>query len=235
MSRDLQWEGCVNVRDLGGLGEVRPRAVVRMEEPTALRQAGWAAAWDHGVRTVVDLRHADECLPDHASRPPGITTVRAPLDPVGTPFHEHWSAIDNLASPLYFPAMLAEHPQPVLAAVREIANAAPGCVAIHCASGKDRTGLLSLVLLTFAGATPDEIIADYLLSFERMKRRFDELGIRDQLTAVREILARHGTTVEDSLTSTITSLAMPDFLLDNGLSDTELAALRARLTSHRSG
>lgn len=235
MSGDLHWEGCVNVRDLGGSGEVRPRAVVRMEEPTTLRRAGWSAAWDYGVRTVLDLRHADECSPDHAPRPPGITTVRVPLDPVGTPFHEHWSAIDNLASPLYFPAMLAEHPQPVIAAVREIANAAPGCVVIHCASGKDRTGLLSLVLLTFAGATPDEIVADYLLSFDRMKQRFDELGIRDQLTAVRELLARHGTTVRESLTSTVTSLAMPGFLLDNGLSDTELVALRARMTPHRTG
>ena len=80
-----------------------------------------------------------------------------------------------------------------------------------------------------AGATPDEIIADYLLTYDRMKHRYDELGIRDQRTAVRELLAKHGTTVETSLTSTITSLAMPGFLLENGLSDAELAALRTRL------
>lgn len=77
--------------------------------------------------------------------------MHAPLDPVGTPFYEHWKKIDNLASPLYFPAMLAEHPQPVIAAVRTIASAAPGCVAFHCAGGKDRTGLVALVLLTLAG------------------------------------------------------------------------------------
>jgi protein tyrosine/serine phosphatase len=115
--------------------------------------------------------------------------------------------------------------------VRVIANAAPGCVVFHCAGGKDRTGLLALVLLTLAGATPEEITADYLLTYDRMKQRYAEIGAPDQLTAVNELLASHDTTIEASLTSTIASLTMPDFLLENGLSDTELAALRTRLTT----
>jgi protein-tyrosine phosphatase len=227
--RELSWDGCVNVRDLGGLGQVRAGAVVRMEAPTRLSEAGWAAAWAYGVRTVVDLRDAGEGGPDRAPRPAGITTVQVPLDPVGTPFYEHWKQIDNLASPLYFPAMLAEQPEPVVAAVRAIASAAPGCVVFHCAGGKDRTGLLAVVLLTLAGAAPEEIIADYLLTYDRMKQRYDDLGAGDQLAAVRKLLASRDTTIEASLTSTIASLTMPDFLLANGLSDTELDALRTRL------
>ncbi|MFI7121577.1 tyrosine-protein phosphatase [Amycolatopsis sp. NPDC049868] len=229
--RELSWDGCVNVRDLSGLGRVRPGAVVRMEAPTRLSEAGWATAWAYGVRTVVDLRDSDEREPDRAPRPAGITTVHAPLDPIGTPFYEHWKNIDHLSSPLYFPAMLAEHPEPVVAAVRAIAHAAPGCVVFHCAGGKDRTGLLALVLLRLAGASPEEIIADYLLTYDRMKPRYDELGARDQLAAVTELLATRNTTIEASLTSTITSLTMPDFLLGNGLSETELDVLRARLAS----
>jgi protein-tyrosine phosphatase len=229
--RELSWDGCVNVRDLGGLGQVRLGAVVRMEAPGRLSETGWAAAWAYGVRTVVDLRDAGECEPERVPRPAAITTVQVPLDPVGTPFYEHWQKIDNLASPLYFPAMLAEHPERVVAAVRAIASAAPGCVVFHCAGGKDRTGLLALVLLTLAGATPEEIIADYLLTYDRMKQRYDELGFRDQLTAVNELLASRDTTTEASLTSTIASLTMPGFLLENGLSGIELAALRTRLTT----
>jgi protein-tyrosine phosphatase len=229
-ARELSWDGCVNVRDLGGLGQIRPGAVVRMEAPRRLSEAGWAAAWAQGVRTVVDLRNADECEPDRAPRPAGITTVPVPQDPVGTPFYEHWAKIDNLSSPLYFPAMLAEYPERVVAAVRAIANAAPGCVVFHCAGGKDRTGLVALVLLTLAGAATDEIIADYLLTYDRMKQRYDEIGARDQLAAVSELLASQNTTIEASLTSTIASLAMPDFVLDNGMSAAELAALLTRLT-----
>jgi protein-tyrosine phosphatase len=112
--------------------------------------------------------------------------------------------------------------------VRAIACAAPGCVVFHCAGGKDRTGLLALVLLTLAGATPEEIIADYLLTYDRMKQRYDEIGARDQLTAVTELLASRGTTIEASLTSTVAALTMPDFLLQNGMSGAELDALRTR-------
>lgn len=145
--------------------QVRPGAVVRMEAPRRLSEAGWASAWAYVVRTVVDLRDAGEREPDRAPRPAGITTVHVPQDPVGTPFYERWKKIDNLASPLYFPAMLAEHPERVIAAVRAIATAVLGCVVFHCAGGKDRTGLVALVLLTLAAATPEEIIADYLLTY----------------------------------------------------------------------
>ncbi|HXL87449.1 MAG TPA: tyrosine-protein phosphatase [Streptosporangiaceae bacterium] len=230
-NRELSWDGCINVRDLGGLGRVRSGAVVRMEAPGRLSETGWAAAWAYGVRTIIDLRDPGEGAPDSAPRPAGITTVQVPLDPTGTPFYEHWKNIDNLASPLYYPALLAEHPQQVITAVRAVAAAAPGCVAFHCASGKDRTGLLALVLLTLAGATPEQIIDDYLLSYERMKQRYVELGIRDQLTAVREFLATRNITIEASLTATIASLAMPGYLRGNGLSRIELAALNARLTT----
>jgi protein-tyrosine phosphatase len=228
---ELTWEGAVNARDLGGTGRIAPGAVVRMEAPTRLTEAGWAAAWDHGVRTIVDLRHPDEYGQDQAPRPTGITTVPVPLDPVGTPFYEHWEKIDNLASPLYYPAMLAEHPAPVIAAVRAIAVAAPGCVAFHCAGGKDRTGLIALVLLTLAEAPPADIIADYLLTYDRMKHRYDAMGAPDQLTAVTDICAKHDTTIEESVTATIASLTMPAFLLDNGLTEAELTALRTRLTT----
>ena len=175
--RELAWDGCVNVRDLGGLGQIRPGAVVRMEAPRRLSCGRVGGGLGARVRTVVDLRNADEGEPDRAPRPAAITTVHVPQDPVGTPFYEHWAEIDSLSSPLYFPAMLAEYPERVVAAVRAIANAAPGCVVFHCAGGKDRTGLLALVLLTLAGAATDEIIADYLLTYDRMKQRYDEIGV----------------------------------------------------------
>jgi hypothetical protein len=74
-----------------------------------------------------------------------------------------------------------------------------------------------------------EILGDYLLTCDRMKR-YDETGARGQLAAVTELLASRGTTIEEPLTSTIASLAMPGFL-QNGLPGPELAALFTRLTA----
>jgi protein-tyrosine phosphatase len=54
---------------------------------------------------------------------------------------------------------------------------------------------------------------------------------RDQLTAVTELLTARGTTIEASLTATIESLTMSGYLLRNGLTETELTALHARLTT----
>src|SRR5690242_7225858 len=160
--RQLRWDGSLNARDLGGLGRMRTGAIVRMEAPTRLSPDGWAAAWAHGIRTIVDLRGENEGPPDETPRPAGVAVVPAPLDPAAdTAFYKHWSEVDSLASPLYFPALLAEYPEVIVAAARAIANAAPGGVVIHCASGKDRTGLLSMALLALAEAEPQEIIADY--------------------------------------------------------------------------
>ena len=65
LRRSLVWDGCFNVRDLGGLetasgGRTRRGMVVRADNVRRLTAAGWQAAFDHGVRRVVDLRFENE-------------------------------------------------------------------------------------------------------------------------------------------------------------------------------
>ncbi|GAB3871724.1 hypothetical protein GCM10029964_008800 [Kibdelosporangium lantanae] len=136
---------------------------------------------------------------------------------------------------LYFPAIIAEHPERVIAPIRAITNADEGCVVFHCASGKDRTGLLALVLLVLAGATPGEIVADHLLSYAWMRERFEEAGHGDQLAAVTRFLADRGTTIEASLLAAIEAAhVFLDTTLPDALSTAELTALRVRLTQRGS-
>jgi hypothetical protein len=80
MERPLAWDGCTNVRDLGGLGRIRHGALVRADALQQLSAEGWRALERHGIRTVVDLRNPDEIGEDTAPRPPGLTTIRIPLD-----------------------------------------------------------------------------------------------------------------------------------------------------------
>ena len=63
--RVLVWDGCVNVRDLGGLpleggGETNFGVLVRADSIGTLTEAGWAALQDYGVTTAVDLRGEHE-------------------------------------------------------------------------------------------------------------------------------------------------------------------------------
>jgi protein-tyrosine phosphatase len=68
-TRLLEWEGCLNARDLGGYAteggrETRWGAVVRSDSPAALTEVGRAALAAYGVRAIVDLRLPAE-LADH--------------------------------------------------------------------------------------------------------------------------------------------------------------------------
>src|SRR5690606_12982050 len=44
-----------------------------------------------------------------------------------------------------------------------------GGIAVHCAAGRDRTGLVVALLLSLAGVPDDLIAADYALSEERLR------------------------------------------------------------------
>jgi protein-tyrosine phosphatase len=165
------WPGGRNVHDLGGLalrsgGRTCCGRVFRSGAPEYLTDEGWVAAKAAGVRTVVDLRNAPAETQrgvDHPLVRPesldGLVFVSAATeDPddgeflrVCGPFLDHprcWA--DN--------ARLA--PDRVAGALRAVARA-DGAVLVHCAGGRDRTGMLCAMLLHIAGATVEAIIEDY--------------------------------------------------------------------------
>jgi protein tyrosine/serine phosphatase len=54
----------------------------------------------------------------------------------------------------------------VLAALRSLAAGGPGAAVVHCAAGKDRTGVVCALALAVAGVQPEAIIADYAQTAE---------------------------------------------------------------------
>lgn len=62
---------------------------------------------------------------------------------------------------------LRRRPDSVVGSVRTIASA-DGAVLVHCAAGKDRTGVVVALALDAAGVDRDLIVADYLATRERM-------------------------------------------------------------------
>jgi protein-tyrosine phosphatase len=63
---------------------------------------------------------------------------------------------------------LSSRPDSIVASVQTIANAS-GSVLVHCAAGKDRTGVVVALALDAAGVDRDTIVLDYLASGERIK------------------------------------------------------------------
>ncbi|MFL6074445.1 MAG: tyrosine-protein phosphatase [Mycobacteriales bacterium] len=233
--RELAWAGCYNVRDLGGLPTAGgrttvPGAVVRADSLDTLTAAGWQALYDHGVRTVVDLRDPDEVAARDGTAPDGIVTVAVPLDDsADTAMWRYFRGQGLDGSPLYYRPFLERKPERCAAAVAAVARAAPGGVVVHCGLGRDRTGLVTMLLLALAGVTPEAIADDYALSADRLPARWSARGEQDQNAEVAELLRRAGTTARAALLATLDWLEPASYLRSAGLADTDLTAVRARL------
>ena len=239
-TRLLAWEGCLNARDLGGYAtedgrETRWGAEVRSDSPAALTETGRAALADYGVRAIVDLRLPTE-LADHPNpfaEPGGHGIVYANvsfIDPAAAPPE----AVSTLAED-YLP-MLDRYRLGVAEAMAAIARAPEGVVVIHCAAGKDRTGLISALLLGLVGVAAETIAADYAMTAELLRPR-DQAWLEalpPQERAEREaLLARYAPTAE-VMTEVLARLTerfggVKPYLLATGLDRDDLDRLRDRL------
>ncbi|MGD8604476.1 MAG: tyrosine-protein phosphatase [Anaerolineales bacterium] len=221
-NRILSWEGCKNVRDLGGLRTTDGRItrfgqIVRSDTPSLLTDAGWAALYDFGVRTIVTLRtHGmQESELDFTSPYPDIETIQIPIEDVtDEDFVKRWALTELWGTPLYYQDALQRWPERHAAALSAIAQAQPGAVLFHCIRGHDRTGIITLLLLNLIGTEPDEILADYELSVDPE---------RD------ELLKKHKISGREVLLGTLDSLDVHRYLLKGGASEADLAAIRQRL------
>jgi protein tyrosine/serine phosphatase len=233
--RHLAWDGCFNVRDLGGLPTTDGRitrwgALVRADALDGLSEGGWAALAAHGVRTVIDLRNDDERGADAAPRPASITTVHIPLDVnEDREFWSVWQSGPQFGTPLYYGPHLDRFPERSAAVVAAIARARRGGVALHCGGGRDRAGQVSMLLLALVGVSADVIADDYVLSYERLPARYAARGEEDQGPVLQSYLETQGKTADALIVELLERLDVETHLRQAGLSDEDVAALRSRL------
>lgn len=221
LNRILTWDGCINVRDLGGLNasngyKTRWGAVVRADHPAKLTADGWSALYAHGIRTIISLRTHGmvEDFPDTAPRPSDVESMIVEIEDVtDVEFATKWASSDLWSTPLYYRDALDRWPQRHASALKAIAQAKPGGVLFHCKRGHDRTGIISLLLLALVGVSSDEIVADYELSVDPERE---------------ELLAAEHTTTRETILATLASLDIETYLISGGLNQTDLKAIRTR-------
>jgi len=171
--RRLEFEGCANIRDLGGLpGEdgrvVRRGLLFRSMTPEHMTPADVARARELGIALVIDLRgrrfKTSGALGEHPAR--RVT--------VGSRRSWRWDqeariAFQNAAPETALPQVMDRLGRTFAAAVTHIARA-EGPVLYHCRLGKDRTGVLSALLLKVLGVSDADVIDDYLQSADELER-----------------------------------------------------------------
>ena len=169
--RAIAVEGLCNARDLGGLlranGDVTPFGTFyRAENLERVTARGWGQLHDLGVRSVVDLRQPAEIQNDGYTVPSWATRIQVDHDGLeGHP--EFWADYWNnllVTTPIYYLPHLNRLPERSAAVLAALANAPEGGVLFHCRGGRDRTGIISLILLALAQTDPEAIVDDFLLS-----------------------------------------------------------------------
>ena len=182
LSRTLEFEGCVNFRDLGGYATsdgrtVAWRTLYRADGLHKLTEADVAQMSGLGLTTVIDLRTLDE-----AEQRGSFPVDRVPVAYVGLPLTDVLPAPETLSAwgeSAYvagrYQAMVSEGGPMLTAAITTLATGGALPAVWHCSAGKDRTGVLAALLLAFLGVPDETIVADYALSAAAMGRLLERL------------------------------------------------------------
>jgi hypothetical protein len=177
---------------------------------------------------VLDLRNDDEVAGAPVD-PVGLTRIRVPLD--GAEDVDLWQylrAEDLDGTPLYYRPFLDRRPDRVAAVMTALARSEPG-VLFHCGAGRDRTGLVTLLLLALADVEPEAVADDYELTVQPLRVLYRLLGRRDDSDEVRGFLEARGTTARAALLATLEELDVAAYLRHAGVADGDVAELRRRL------
>jgi hypothetical protein len=199
---------------------------VRADWLPGLSEAGRQALVEYGVSLVVDLRPEREHEEDEL-RPLPVPVVRQAMDP--RPVADAWD----------WPSMgeaylaLADRYRGQLAQALTLLGDAEPPAAIHCAGGRDRTGIACGMALWLAGVEPDAIAADHALSDESWAPHNQEwlAGAPDEAERERRrrISQPAGRTLVDVLEEIDRSEGIRNRLLAAGADETALDRLVARL------
>ncbi len=174
VERVIALEGAVNFRDLGGYaaGEglrTRWRTLFRADGLGELTESDLSVLRALDIRTVIDLRSGEE-----------LERGRFDVDAHPVTFH-HFPFMETLPDAQDFerrPGFLGSQYKEFLddaghqirAALEVLATPDALPAVFHCTAGKDRTGVLSAVVLSLLGVDEPTVVADYALSGEAMAR-----------------------------------------------------------------
>ena len=250
----LELDGAVNARDLGGRsvaggGRIRPGRLLRSDNPVDLTDRDVRHLVDDlGLDTVVDLRTGFEVrgeghgpLADEArvavhhlslfpEAGPGEAADTADVLPWQDPERERARASARRTYLRY----LDERPDSILAALRLLAHS-DGATLVHCAAGKDRTGVVVALALAFLGVPREEIVADYVASADRIEAIMARLATSptyadDPFVVDIDGQRPRAATIEGFLDQLEQEDGgATDWLGKHGWTDADAAALRTRL------
>ena len=180
--RHLDLEGAYNIRDIGGYAtsdgrSTRWQTMLRADSLHKLTPASKRALIEYGVRTVIDLRTTDELqqAPDVLSNSSDVSYIHRNIlgDPRESVTSGPPASLVGAKRLLELYTTMLDQRRAVMVETLETLAAPEALPALfHCFAGKDRTGLITALLLGLAGVPAETIAEDYSLSAGYLSKRF---------------------------------------------------------------
>lgn len=239
--RLIPLDGPANFRDLGGYEtadgrHVRPGRLYRSDSLSYMSDDDVRHVMEVlGVRSVIDLRgHGEVSKFTHG--PLGAVGVRVAHIPIidETRPPPNWE--DARGKPLddLYLLMLERFADRFMAVLRIIGDEEAQPLVFHCAAGKDRTGLVAMLVLGLLGVDPDVIAADYGMTDERMPFLLERHQARAADGAIAEVAEQHYAVDTVAMRAVIERLrtqygSIEGYVLAHGLEPEAVAGIRASL------
>ncbi|MFI7064475.1 tyrosine-protein phosphatase [Kribbella sp. NPDC050124] len=231
---DLDWPGCRNVRDVGGLptadgGRIREGVLIRADSLQFLSADRVEVVRRSGVGRILDLRGDGEVALFPTPFTDDPLAIRQALQDPADPEHGQATIVDACTW------MLDRRPELFAAALKAIADAPDGAVVVHCHGGKDRTGMVVALALSIAGVPEDEIAADYFRTQGQLAAWLAEQLADEPDTSKHPEMIEFRDTRAESIIAILRHLddkyGGPEaYLRHGGLTTDDLDRLRKRLT-----
>lgn len=198
----IKLKGVNNMRDLGGLPaadgkRIKSGRLIRSGRLYKLPAKTVAALENMGVDTVVDMRLDKEIetrrptliktaeyyyLPLVCTATPGITTGKSMAGTMrkeSRRIEEEFGNADNYMISMYKYILFEEESQKKLKTIFDLILKEENCIIWHCNSGKDRAGLVSMLVEGALGVSREDIVDDYMATrkIQLRQRRLQRLGL----------------------------------------------------------
>lgn len=233
-------EGALNFRD-AAVGPVRPGRLLRSDTLQFLTPGDVEYLVDSiGLRTIIDLRLEYE-LQMEGRGLLGQTAVshhHLPFTVDGTRVEGNATPILQENDPIvpHYLGYLASTPESVAGIFTVLAQDEAVPVVIHCAAGKDRTGVAVGLVLAVCGVDDAEIAREYAAGSDKVPAVFERLrGMDSYGEAVMKIPAEARLTKEESMLRFLAEVrrlygGVEDFLIANGVTHAHLERVRVAFT-----
>lgn len=219
------WDHTFNTRDLGytptaGKNSVKPQRFIRSDAPLIVNDDVKEFLIRHNIRTVIDLRNEKiaDMSPNAFVSDSRFTCCNYPLSINAKVPNSENDVIENYCRML-------ENDKAIADIFGTMANSAGG-ILFHCQEGKDRTGVISALLLLLAGVSDVDIYADYEIS---------NIYLYEMIQTAKGILPDHLLYLNtEYIANTLKYLrekykTVENYLLLKGVSEIEIYKLRSKL------